>query len=569
MTAVLGVYDGVHDAGAALVVDGRLRAACSEERFTRIKGQGGWPPQAIEQCLAAGGVEPRDVERVAFAGLINPNPVLRLWRRRQTAFRLDGGDFPGLSGSLRDRWLAFSQFQSPFPRTRSTDRAARLTAQVLTRALRRPLRRQGIDAPVTLYDHHRCHAAAAWLTSGFDPALIVVCDGLGDGLCTSIYTASKGRLVPVGEQPFPHSYGLLYATICGMFGFRPFRHEGKLVGLAAAGDADAVDVPFPFAGPVDRREFTWQLRGRPFEAIRRLERHRREDVCAWLQRGVERDVGGLVRHGIERTGMGRIALAGGVFANVRLNQKLAAIEGVEELYVFPHMGDGGLCVGAALLDGSAPPRRLEHVFLGPSCSEQEMERALRAAGLELRRPADLADAIAAVLARGGFVGRATGALEFGPRALGHRTLYAPAHPASVQDELNEKLVRFEFMPFAPAVPVGQAEDWLNVPAAVRHAASFMTVAVDTRGPMKDRCAAAVHVDGTARPQLATEQAHPDMTAILRAYEARTGVPVLINTSFNRHEEPIVHSPADAITAFLEADLDALALGPFFVSRPRR
>jgi carbamoyltransferase len=569
MKAVLGIYDGVHDAGAALVVDGRLVAACSEERFTRLKGQGGWPATSIDQCLAVGGVAPGDVDRVAFGGLVNPNPVLRLWRRRQASFRLDDGDFPGLSGSLRDQWLAWTQFQSPFPRMRSTDPAARLARRVLSRALRAPLGSLGIAAPVSLLDHHRCHAGSAWLTSGFDPALIVVCDGLGDGLCTTVYTAEGGRLTRVHAQPFPDSYGILYATVCGMFGFRPFRHEGKLVGLAAHGDPDAVDVPFPFAGPVGRRRFTWRLTGRPFPEIRRLEQHRREDVCAWLQRGVEEDVGALIRHWLDATGLGRVALAGGVFANVRLNQKIAALDGIEKLFVFPHMGDGGLCVGAALLEAKARPQRLDHVYLGPTSSEAEMERALREAGLPFAKPADLPDAIAAVLAEGGLVGRCTGGLEYGPRALGHRTLYSPGHPESLKDSLNAKLDRFEFMPFAPAVMADSVADWMDVPAAVRHAASFMTVAVDATDRMKEMCPAAVHVDGTARPQLANEDDHPDMAAILRAYEARTGTPVLINTSFNRHEEPIVHAPDHAVAAFLKADLDALALGPFFTTRPAR
>lgn len=566
MEAVLGIYDGVHEAGAALVVDGRLVAACSEERFTRNKGQGGWPATAIDQCLAVGGVAPGEVDQVAFAGLVNPNPVLRLWRRRQASFRLDDGYFPGLSGSLRDQWLAWSQFRSPFPRMRSTDLPARLSRPVLSRALRRPLRSQGIDGAISLHDHHRCHAGAAWLTSGFDPGLIVTCDGLGDGLCTAVYSAQGGLLSQVHGQPFPNSYGILYATICELFGFRPFRHEGKLVGLAAHGDADAVDVPFPFTGPVQRREFSWRLTGRPFPEIRRLKQHRREDVCAWLQRGVEDDVCALIRHWLDETGLSRLALAGGVFANVRLNQKISALDGVEELFVFPHMGDGGLCAGAALLQAGARPQKIEHVFLGPTLSEAEMERSLRDAGLSLSRPSDLSDAIAAVLAEGGVVGRCTGALEFGPRALGHRTLYAPGHPASLKDSLNAKLDRTEFMPFAPAVLAGSVADWMDVPDAVRHTAGFMNVAVDATERMRAVCPAAVHVDGTARPQLANDEAHPDMSAILRAYEARTGTPVLINTSLNRHEEPIVHSSADAIAVFLEADLDALALGPFLVTR---
>ncbi len=571
---ILGVFDGTHDAGAALVVDGRLAAACNEERFTRVKGQGGWPRASIAACLDAAGVDARDVGQVAVGGLVNPNPGLRMARRLQTRWRLDGDWFYRAEVSPAGRLSDWLQFDSAFPRLRSDAPLVRAWTPPLTVALRRHLRStlggHALRVPLRFLDHHRCHAASAWWTNGADRGLVLVADGLGDGLATTVWQGEGASLRRLAALPYPHSYGLLYATITGLLGFRPFRHEGKLTGLAARGDATAVPLPFPFEGPPDDRRFTLQF-GAPLRPwLDQLRACRTKDICAWLQVHLEAELSGLLSTWLARTGLRTVALAGGVVANVRLNQALAALPDVDHLWVFPHMGDGGLAIGAALAAWAdawperAAPQPLHHAFLGPSWSDRDLHTALQDGGLRVERPPDLAASLAEALADGKLVARFDGAMEVGPRALGHRSILAPTDHASTQ-RLNQALGRSDFMPFAPLLSADGADDWVEGLAPVAASARFMTVAVNARHALAHHCPAAVHVDNSLRPQLVDHDAHPVLHAMLAHHQRRTGRPAVINTSFNLHEEPIVCSPADAVASFRRAGLDLLAMGPFLAS----
>lgn len=569
---VLGVFDGTHDAGAALVRGGRLIAACNEERFSRKKGQGGWPAASIAACLEVAGVQADQLDAVAFAGLVNPNPGLRLARGLQRRWRLDEGSFFRAEDSPGARLDAWLQFDSPFPRLRSDRPAVRAWAPLLRARLRAQLRptlgRRADRLPIHLQDHHRCHAAAAWFSAGEAEGLVLVADGLGDGLALSVWRGRGAELSLLDAWPFPDSYGLLYATITGFLGFRPFRHEGKLTGLAAAGDPGAVTLPFPFEGPPQRRRFTQRFGAELRPWLERLRPHRREDISAWLQLHIEQDLRGLLSYWMEQTSLSRVALGGGLFANVRLNQRLAELPGLERLWVFPHMGDGGLGVGAAWLSaGEASGEELPHAFLGPIWEREAMRAALQATGLPVEEPADLPAELARRLARGQIVGRFEGAMEFGPRALGNRSILASAE-AGMPERLNEALSRSDFMPFAPILLAEDADLWVEGLAPIRQSAAFMTVAARARPELKRLCPAIVHLDGSLRAQLVDRAQRPFLHATLTAYRERTGRPALINTSFNLHEEPIVCSPDQAVESFTRAGLNALAMGPYLCGRAR-
>lgn len=589
---ILGIYDGTHDAGAALVRGGRLIAACNEERFNRRKGAAGWPELSIRSCLEVAGVAPEQIEQVAFAGLVNPNPGLRLLRPLQRRWELDNGLFYTESDGPRDRLSQWVQFDSPFPRLLSESPAVRSYMPTVRRVLGRRLRRElgsgarfvgagvvGTGLPrlldredrLTFHDHHRCHAAGAYYTGGRRDVLVVISDGIGDGLGLTVWRGTAGKLALLGAMPYPHSYGLLYATITGFLGFRPFRHENKLTGLAPHGDADAVKVPFPFEGPPESRRFTQQF-GPPLRPwLESLRPYRREDLCAWLQRGLERELVGLVSAWMAQTGTQDVALAGGVFANVQLNYHISRIPGLRSLSVFPHMGDGGLAAGAALVawaderQGAWVPPRLEHAFLGPSYSEQQLEDALVASGLAWRRVQDIDNEVARRLAAGEVVARFDGPMEYGPRSLGNRSILAPANLHGVSERLNESLKRSDFMPFAPAILEEEADQWIEDLGPVRHTAEFMTVNVRARERLAAACPEGVHIDRSLRPQLVRAEIHPGLHRILSAYHRLTGLPAIINTSFNMHEEPIVCTPDEAIRTFVESKLDALAIGPFLVA----
>lgn len=566
---LLGVHDGTHDAGAAVVCDGRVLAACNEERFDRKKGSGGWPTRSIAACLERVGASPGDLGGVAFAGVGNPNPVLRTVRGAQRRFHLDDGGFYAEDRGVVGRVLDWAQFDSPFPRLRSDGPAGRAVRGALVPLLGRRARAEGLAGPVSVHDHHRCHAAGAWYTSGLDEGLVVVADGIGDGLALTVWRGAGERLDRLGAMPYPDSYGLLFATLTGFLGFRPFRHEGKLVGLAALGDPAAVRVPFPFEGPPEARRYTARFGQGARPLLDALRAYRREDVCAWLQAGLEAELVALVDAWGARTGLRRLVLAGGVFANVRLNQRLG--ERVERLVVHPHMGDGGLAVGAALAAaadrGELGAREgLRHAFLGPAWGEEALGAELDRAGVRPRRVQQLEEDVAARLARGEVVARFDGAMEYGPRALGNRSILAAASDPRMTDRLNLALSRSDFMPFAPAMLAEAADDWVEGLAPVRAAAAFMTVTAQARPALVRACPAAVHVDGSLRPQLVDAETAPGFHRILAAYARRTGVPAVINTSFNLHEEPIVCTPADAVATWRQARLDALVVGPYLITR---
>ncbi len=647
---VLGIHDGTHDAGAALVVGGRIVAACNEERFTRRKGQGGWPTRSVAACLAAA---PGPVERVAFAGVVNPNPVLRAVRPLQDRFHLDDGAFWQDTPTLAGRASEWLQFESAFPRLRGDGVGGRTLAGAVRPLLARRARAAGVDAPVEVVDHHEAHAASAWCTAGAERGVVVVADGIGDGLSLTTWEGAGTELRRRLAWPYPHAHGLFYACMTGFLGFRPFRHEGKLVGLAAHGNPDAVPLPWPFEGPVDARRFTVGF-GPPLRAwLAPLRDCRREDVCAWLQRGLTADLLALARHEVAAVGGEVLALAGGVFANVRLNQDLAERSGATRLHVFPHMGDGGLAAGAALRvaarQGEVAREALPHAFLGivpgaaggcegpllrhetPGDADRVRDGLAQQEGEALRRhaaavgpvgpssgergedasagggaapgaasigprprrspsngdrevglppphqdgsltvepfpsPDALARRVAAFLAEGKVVAVCRGPMEYGPRALGNRSILAPADDVAVTTRLNAALDRSDFMPFAPAILAEGHADWIDLPASARHAATFMTVTAQARPRMRAELPAAVHVDGTLRPQIVEADTQPFLHAVLTEYHARTGRPAVLNTSFNLHEEPIVESAAQALTTFTRARLDALVLGDALVVR---
>jgi carbamoyltransferase len=277
-----------------------------------------------------------------------------------------------------------------------------------------------------------------------------------------------------------------------------------------------------------------------------------------------------VRYYVERHGTSRIAMAGGVMANVKFNQRIAQLPGVEDVWVFPAMADAGTAFGAALCH--VPPRpgqpRIEDVYLGPDYTHSEMAAALREAQLSPLPVDDLSASIAHLLTTGACVARFDGRMEFGPRALGNRSILVRATDPGTNDSLNQRLRRTEFMPFAPATLYEHAEAcYLGIERG-RSCAEFMTMTFDCTDKMRRESPAAVHVDGTARPQLVRKDKQPGYYGINEQYHRLTGIPTVINTSFNMHEEPIVCSPSDAVRAFLDGDLEFLALGPFLVANPR-
>lgn len=538
---ILGIADN-HDASAAVVVDGRLVAAASQERFDRYKNSGHFPTDAIAAVLATAGLGAGQIDRVVFGTTFTPPWIVRRFPSSRRGDDVGHGQFTYLLN-------LYIQYQVALRRGGLVGIERRANEALLTRRMRG----LGFHAPVTLLDHHLCHAQSAWRTQTKERCLVFTADAMGDGV-TATVSLGRDRLQ---EQSGFAAINTLYSRVTECLGFTPLRHEGKITGLAAMAKPPEEllshfrSVLSASDGRFSRYNYlARQTKDDTFHA--RLREFSREEVSAAVQQVVEEAVCAWVAYWVRKTGVPDVALAGGLFGNVKLNQRIAELPEVASLWVFPNMGDGGLSVGAALQLADAPPRRMETALLGP--------------GLPGTLPAAEVDRVAALLAAGKVVARCAGRMEFGPRALGNRSIFARADDPAINTSLNQRLRRSEFMPFAPVVRAEDADGFFVGYKKANEAARFMTVCFACTDRFRALGAGTVHVDGTARPQVVAREEHPEVHALLTAYAARTGSPVLVNTSFNLHEEPIVASAEDARRAFAAGQLDALWLGGALVER---
>ncbi len=552
---LLAIHEDTN-ANAALFEDGKLVFAVAEERLTRKKFQEGFPTQALAYIADKFGVSTATAD-VLVAG--NPSHFLA---------RLPGILPPGEHDFFGPAHKLYLSFQDRLPRL---PLAPGTTRAISSLALRAKLGRTPQFA-----DHHTAHGYSAYLTSGFSDATVVSADNMGDGFAAKVFAGEGGRCRELYGSSASKSPGQFYGEITQYLGFHCLM-AGKVTGLAAYGD-------WRKAYGVISKLFSLSRDGTDFLVSPLWPRHRRKgpyaelerfspaDISAATQKVFEEVMVGYVRAAVQHTGHSRVALAGGIFGNVKLNQRIAELPEVTEIFVHPAMSDQGIAVGAGMtwLAENVPqpplPHRLDHVFLGPDYGEEAIGHALEASGLPFRRPRDLESDTVDLLLQNQAVARYHGAVEYGPRALGHRSLlYRPDDPA-VNDWLNRKLQRSEFMPFAPVTLDEYASDCYVAVEKARYAAQFMTVCFDCTEAMKKSSGGVVHIDGTARPQLITESIDAGYYRIVKIFHERTGIPSIINTSFNMHGEPIVCTPEDAIRAFIKGTLEYMIMGPFLVSR---
>lgn len=428
----------------------------------------------------------------------------------------------------------------------------------------------GFTAPIKHIDHHFCHATSAYYTAGFDECTVITLDGGGDGLCSRIYRVKNGQFEPLHELRSYHSIGNFYAYITKICGFTAHKHEGKITGLAAYGKPIYKDVLAKMIR-FDGTDFKNTANAYYWSAVKKIQRaipsdFKMEDLAASIQELLEEETVAYCKHWIQKSGVGNVALAGGVFANVRLNQEIHELECVDNIFVHPGMGDEGLSFGATLTPDVMPHEGagevVQDVYYGPSYTDAEMESALKARDVKYHRSDRLEEEIAALLAKGYVVARFDGRMEYGPRALGNRSILYQPNDRSANDWLNKHLHRTEFMPFAPALPFENASKCFVNPEGALETARFMTITFACTKDMAAMCPGVTHVDNTARPQLVREKDNPSYYKIMREYERLTGHPAIVNTSFNVHDEPIVCSPEDAMNGFIDGDLDYLAIGNF-------
>ena len=560
---ILGVSNA-WDAGAALVVDGRIVAAVNEERFSRVKLDRCFPERSIDFVLEAAGLGVHDIDLVAsgcWKGVdaIETAPRLAEDVADQVARSAD----PALTGRIVADRLRVSERRDREFRDEFMERVAR----------------RGIgEDRIRFYDHHYTHAVSAWSPSGLDDALVLTADGRGDGRSVTLWRATEQGLELLDMATELVSPGALYGFITGYMGFVPDRHEGKVTGLAAYGErSEAYDLlsnGFGFDRVAGRLTSSIGRSYSPFVLAEvpdlrlDLDGCRQEDVAHAVQAVLEESLVGFLRHGIERLGIDstNLCLAGGCMGNVKLNYELRRLDQVTDVYVFPHMGDGGLALGGAMAaeleEGGGRRVPMRTAYHGPSFDDAEVEAVVAEAGLHFERLAEgeIAGVVAGFLANGLIVGWFQGAMEVGPRALGARSILAAATDQTINDSLNRRLERTEFMPFAPATTVDRAPDCFIDWHQSQVSSQFMTMCYDCTPLLSERCPAVVHVDGTARPQVVIRENNPRYFDVIEAYTELTGNPAIINTSFNHHEEPIVLSPQDALRSLRDGNVDVLVAG---------
>jgi carbamoyltransferase len=573
---VLGLTDS-KPSTAAILVDGRVVSAISEERLTRLKMANGTPRQAIQRVIDESGLTAADIDVIAIAQHALPyRPVAEPW---------DGWLGNGLEGehrSLTSLGSALAPIVGASPLAWQAHHALkRLVHRDRNVRLPRLLKDEyGLQAPVRFYDHHFCHATSAYYMSGLEEALVITLDGGGDGRSGSVYLGRGGRLRPLASVDSFNSLGNFYSYITALCGFKAELHEGKVTGLAALGEPLYIEVLRDFVRYHEPGQMRYGVPIYHESAIRRIraalpQPFDRAALAASVQQVLEEVGTAFVRYWLRQTGQTKVAVAGGVFANVRFNQRVHDLDGVEALSIHPAMDDSGLAVGAALAacaeqrqtDGLALIHTLPNVYFGPEYSDQSIEAAVARAGYPAQHDPNIQSTIAALLAQGCVVARFTGRMEYGPRALGHRSILYQTTDPSINDWLNKNLQRTEFMPFAPATLTEHAHRCYRRLQGAEDPARFMTITFDCTDEMKAASPGVVHVDGTARPQLIDRETAPDFYKILTAYCERTGIPSLINTSFNMHGEPIVCSPEDALRSFNQGNLQYLAIGNWLVSHP--
>jgi carbamoyltransferase len=575
---ILGINAYHGNASAAIVCEGRLVAAVEEERFNRVKYAAGFPAQAIRFCLKEAGLEIKDIDHVA----VPRNPYARLGTKLFYALRM-----PSFA---RERMKVLAKFTG--------------IPEALAQAF--DVDPAKVAAKFHRVEHHQAHLASTFFVSPFERAALLSADGLGDFASTMWGSGYGSRMNIEGAIAFPHSLGLFYSAVTQYLGFLKFGDEYKVMGLGAYGVPEQLDAfrkivqahgngfrlgldyfthhrtgPEMSWAEADKTPTLGKMFSEEMEKLLGPKRNpdepleqRHKNLASALQARLEEIYLGMLKKLAKRTGLKAVCLAGGVAFNCVANGKIFDTTGLEQVYVHPAAGDAGLAVGAAYyvwhqILGKPRSFVMDHAYWGPGYTREEIRRGIDANGslkngwhIEELPEESLMQRTAAIVADGKILGWFQGRAEWGPRALGNRSIVADPRRPEMKEILNQRIKHREiFRPFAPSILAESTGEWFEK----SHPSPFMTLAYSVRPEKRDKIPAPTHVDGTGRLQTVTREANPRYWGLIKAFEQLTGVPVVLNTSFNDNE-PIVCRPEEALDCFQRTQMDALVLGDFLITR---
>jgi len=550
------------ESSVCYIDNGKIKFAMSEERINRIKNWYGNPHISIEYLLKYFNLSISDIDIFSTHGLsllTKDVPEKNKFKEKEKLIlnsNLNINEKKYQILSLKKRF----QHESYVYKQR--------TKKIITE-LKNKYKVNDI------FDHHLCHAASAFYNSGWLNSYVLTIDGWGDNASSKFFYANKTKINELHRTSTIDSLGYYYGSITKYLGFVPHRHEGKVLGLAAHGNPEKnyslmkkmIDYDLEsksFLGKVEEGIYLPSYENMNLNKF--LKKQKLEDIAASCQKRLE-DVVLKFIDSIDDKKY-NLCLAGGIFANVRLNQKIAQHKNVSKIYIFPNMGDGGLSVGSAILSYIKRKKtrisKINNMYLGTFFSNKEIFKEIIKYKLNYIKNKNIEKIVASKLNDGKILAMFQGRMEFGPRALGNRSILARASKKNINKWLNKKLGRTEFMPFAPITLEKFASGLYKKIEKNKIPSKFMTMTYDCTKKMIKQSPAACHIDGTARPQIVDKKNNLKLYKVLNEYYKISKIPTLINTSFNMHEEPIVHSPNDAIRAFLESKIDYLYIGKYLV-----
>jgi len=577
---VLGISI-THDGTLSIVKDGENIFSLAEERLNRIKAYIGFPFQSLRYIIENEIIKADEIDKV----VISSSVFLKKWaftyafeltenkkyydvqnQKKPSDFFIDDKDYLKIQNDEDCRNYV-------------NDKIKELLISV------------GIKAQIEYIDHHLSHASASYYASGFKKALSVTMDGEGDLLSATVSICDNGKIERISETADENSAGYLYSEVTRACGFKVSRHEGKITGLAAHGDykkyedcfdklVEVRDGKLFYVNPV-KYSIKNKIQNKLFkivgskkymgasELIRRCGKLSDKDLAASIQHLLENKIVEIISYWINKTGIQDVVLAGGVFSNVKFNQYISEIQTLDNLFIFPDMGDGGNAYGAAAYSYFQENKlnfvKTNNIYFGPEFSNKYIENMLiqNDDKVEYFLSTNVCKDSAKLISENKIIGWFQDRMEYGPRSLGNRSILASPIDATINKWLNDRMKRTEFMPFAPSCLYDYADALFDIPKkSMKYPAQFMTITFNMKKEWSDKAPAVAHVDQTARPQLVTKEGNPKYHKLLEEYYKITGLPLFINTSFNVHEEPIVCTPEEGLYSLLSGVIDCFCVGDY-------